>query len=275
MQSIKRNGVRLAYKEMNSGAPPIILIHGWSCDHTVFARQAEFLSQLHHVVLVDLRGHGGSDAPHQDYTMGAFADDLAWLCTELGLVKPIVVGHSMGGNVALELAASRPELLSSIVLIDTVVFPSQSFRYALQPMVQALGGSDYAAVCRQAMLSTCLPTDDEIRKRMLIASLPKAPQHVLISALKNHLLDYDSTSAAAGCHIPTAYIGASILIADLIQFRRHTPQLVTAQTLGSGHFSPLFVPAQINTMIQTFRDIYTTRLENGEAGLWQGAVLND
>src|SRR6202042_1508483 len=118
------------------------------------SRQAEFLSQSHHVVLVDLRGHGESDAPKQDYTMGALADDVAWLCTELALVKPIVVGHSMGGNVALELAASRPELLSSIVLIDSVVFPSQPFRDALQPVLQALGGSNYAAVCRQAMLST-------------------------------------------------------------------------------------------------------------------------
>ena len=193
MQLIKRNGVGLAYEEVNSGTPPIILIHGWSCDHTVFARQREFFSQSHHVVLVDLRGHGESDAPHQDYTMVAFADDLAWLCTELALVRPIVVGHSMGGNVALELAARRPELLSSIVLIDSIVFSSQSFRDALQPVLEALGGSDYAAVCRQAMLSTCLPTDDETRKRMLIASLPKAPQHVPTSPLKNHLLDYDST----------------------------------------------------------------------------------
>jgi pimeloyl-ACP methyl ester carboxylesterase len=261
MQLLKRNGVGLAYEEMNSGAPPIILVHGWSCDRTVFARQAEFLSQSHHVVSVDLRGHGESDAPHQDYTMGAFADDVAWMCTELALLKPVVVGHSMGGNVALELAARRPELLSSIVLIDSVVFPTQSFRDALQPVVQALGGSDYAAVCRQAMLSTCLPTDDETQKRMLIASLPKAPQHVLASALKNHLLDYDSTPAADGCRVPVAYIGATVLMADLIQFRRHTPQLVTAQTLGSGHFSPLFVPDQINMMIQAFLDVYTPGLE--------------
>jgi pimeloyl-ACP methyl ester carboxylesterase len=261
MQLIKRNGVGLAYEEMNIGAPPIILVHGWSCDHTVFARQAEFFSQSHHVVLVDLRGHGESDAPHQEYTMVDFADDLAWLCTELALVKPMVVGHSMGGNVALELAARRPELLSSIVLIDSVVFPSQSFRDALQHVLQALRGSDYAAVCRQAMLSTCLPTDDETQKRMLIASLPKAPQHVLTSALKNHLLNYDSTPAAAGCHIPTAYIGAAVPTADVTRFRRHTPQLVTAQTLGSGHFSPLFVPDQINMMIQTFLDVYTLGLE--------------
>jgi pimeloyl-ACP methyl ester carboxylesterase len=267
MQLIKRNGVGLAYEEVNSGTPPIILIHGWSCDHTVFARQREFFSQSHHVVLVDLRGHGESDAPHQDYTMAGFADDLAWLCTELALVKPTVVGHSMGGNIALELAARRPELLSSIVLIDSVVFPSQAFRDALQPVVVGLQGPDYVATCQQVMLSTCLTTDDEIQKKKLIASLPKAPQHVLTSALKNHLLEYDSTPAATGCHVPTAYIGATVALADLIQFRRLTPQLVTAQTLGSGHFSPLFVPDQINAMIQTVMDVYTSGLKNGQTDL--------
>ena len=179
MQLIKRNGVGLAYEEMNSAAPPIILVHGWSCDHTVFATASKVSQSIASCCIGRPSGPWQSDAPHQDYTMVAFADDLAWLCTELALVKPIVVGHSMGGNVALELAARRPELLSSIVLIDSVVFPSQSFRDALRPVLQALGGSDYAAVCRQAMLSTCLPTDDETQKRMLIASLPKAPQHVL------------------------------------------------------------------------------------------------
>ena len=255
MQLIKRNGVGLAYEEVNSGTPPIILIHGWSCDHTVFARQREFFSQSHHVVLVDLRGHGESDAPHQDYTMAAFADDLAWLCTELALVKPIVVGHSMGGNIALELAARHPEILASIVLIDSVVFPSQAFRDALQPVVVGLQGPDYVAACQQAMSSTCLTTDDGTQKKKLIASLPKAPRHVLTSSLKNHLLEYDSTPAAADCHVPIAYIGATVALADLIQFRRLTPQLVTAQTLGSGHFSPLFVPDQINAMICAFSTV--------------------
>ena len=67
--------------------------------------------------------------------MAAFADDLAWLCTELALTKPIVVGHSMGGNVALELAARYPEIPVSIVLIDSLILPRQSILDALQSMV--------------------------------------------------------------------------------------------------------------------------------------------
>lgn len=51
-------------------------------------------------VTVDLREHGRSAAPRQDYTPGLFADDLVWLCRRIGLVAPLVVGHSRGGTVA-------------------------------------------------------------------------------------------------------------------------------------------------------------------------------
>lgn len=257
MHLLKKDGVTLAYEDINSGSPPMLFVHGWGCDHTVFAPQVEFFCLSHRLVSVDLRGHGESDAPHQDYTMAAFADDLAWLCRELALIKPIVVGHSMGGNVALELAARHPQTPASIVMIDSVILPDQLFVDALRPLAEALRGPDYLTASQQALLSLCLTTDDETRKAKLIASLPKAPQHVLASAFRNHVTEYDASSAAAGCHVPVAYIGAAVPLADLIQFRSLTPHLVTAQTLGSGHFSPLFVPDQINAMLSAFLNVYS------------------
>jgi pimeloyl-ACP methyl ester carboxylesterase len=96
MQLIDKDGVTFAYEDGNPGRPPMLLVHGWGCDHTSLGAQAEVFTKSHRVVSVDLRGHGKSDAPEQDYTMAAFADDLAWLCGKLGLIKPIVIGHSMG-----------------------------------------------------------------------------------------------------------------------------------------------------------------------------------
>ena len=72
------------YEETGEWEPPVLLIHGSCCDHTYFAPQFyHFAHRGHRVVAVDLRGHGRSDKPHQDYTMQVFADDLAWTWSAL------------------------------------------------------------------------------------------------------------------------------------------------------------------------------------------------
>jgi len=146
MKIIKHDGVGLAYVEFGAGDPPIIFVHGWCCDHTFLLPQLEFFARRHRVIGVDLRGHGMSGAPEQEYTMGGFADDIACLCGELGIQKPVIVGHSMGGNVALELALR--ELPAAIVLIDSLVLPPKSFIEGndLHGVAEGLHGDDYLKV---------------------------------------------------------------------------------------------------------------------------------
>ena len=77
MASLKRDGITLFFEEAKGLKRPILFVHGWCCDHSFFAPQFEhFAHEGHHVVAVDLRGHGQSDKPHEDYTMQLFADDL-------------------------------------------------------------------------------------------------------------------------------------------------------------------------------------------------------
>ena len=77
MRRLRRDGVALFYEEAGVGEPPMLLVHGLACDHTHLTPQLEHFSDDHRVVAVDLRGHGQSDAPHQEYTIEGFADDLA------------------------------------------------------------------------------------------------------------------------------------------------------------------------------------------------------
>ena len=66
---------------------------------------------------------------------------------------------------------------------------------------------------------------------------------------RTYVTEYDAGPAAAACRVPVAYIGAEVAMADLPRFRTLCPQLITAQTLGSGHFSTLEVPEQVNAML--------------------------
>ena len=253
LKTLQRNGMALTYMEAGRGTPPLMFIHGWVGDHTIFMPQFEHFSQTHHTLVVDLVGHGESDKPNRNYTVASFAQDLVWLCSQLGVTKPVIVGHSMGGNIALELAARYPDLPAAILLLDSVIFPLPGFKEnALLPVEAALRGPAYREAIREAIAGLFLPTDDQVCKTRLMELAATIPQHVAWSAFHNHLVVHDASEFAAACKVPVGYIAATSPMADLAQFRALCPQLVASQVMQAGHFAPLVAADQINTMIERF-----------------------
>ncbi len=135
MLSAERNGVKLFFEEARGAGAPVVLVHGWCCDHTYFAPQFEYFAKKgRRVVALDLRGHGLSDKPRERYTMQGFADDVAFICDHLGLGKVVVIGHSMGGIVAFDLASRYPELVSALIMLDAaIVLASSRSRRCARP----------------------------------------------------------------------------------------------------------------------------------------------
>lgn len=110
--------VRLFYRERGQGKP-MILIHGFPLDHSIWDAVAEDLSEKARVITPDLRGYGESPKPEGEYTMRMMADDLIALLDQLGIDKAIMVGHSMGGYITLALAKAYPQRLSGIGFVAT------------------------------------------------------------------------------------------------------------------------------------------------------------
>jgi pimeloyl-ACP methyl ester carboxylesterase len=245
-------GIALTYQDRGSGTHSIILLHGWTCDHSFLRPQLEHLSRSHRVLAPDLRGHGQSDAPQSRYSIAEFANDIHGLCAALSLPPAIVIGHSMGGTIALELAAGYPENVSAICLIDSVVFPPDSLKSQLPDIASQLAGSNYSQVFDQVVESLFIETDDQKRKAELLSLMKRTPKHGAIASFRGHLLDYDFAAAASACKAPTAYLGAVRQLADLTKFRKYCPQLLTGQIFGSGHFAPLEVPEQVNSMLDRY-----------------------
>jgi pimeloyl-ACP methyl ester carboxylesterase len=255
MQSIDRDGVRLCYVADAGEGPPVVLIHGWCCDHSYLDPQrAHFARRGHRVVAVDLRGHGGSDRPVQAYTMGDFADDVAWLSSRLSVENAIVIGHSMGGIVAYELAGRHPDLVSAFVMIDATVTRLAASRDAIAGIIEQLRTPDYGEVIRRYVeTALLLPSDDPDRRREILADMAKASQHVAVSAMEG-LRDYDPETLAGAIVAPALYIAADEMPprTDIWRLRDLLPQLAFGQTVGSGHFCQLEVPDQVNAMIDRF-----------------------
>lgn len=98
---------------------PIVLLHGYGGSIHWWERMIPLLAQTHRVIAIDLIGHGGSEKPKSGYSMPEQAADVAEAMNQLDVQGALVVGHSMGGVVATELAAQASELVDRVALIDT------------------------------------------------------------------------------------------------------------------------------------------------------------
>jgi pimeloyl-ACP methyl ester carboxylesterase len=98
---------------------PIVLLHCFTCAIDWWDRMMPLLERKHRVIAVDLLGHGGSAKPSSGYSIPDQADLVAQVLGRLGVIDATVVGHSLGGGVAVALAEQSPGLVDRIVIIDT------------------------------------------------------------------------------------------------------------------------------------------------------------
>ncbi|UDY36123.1 alpha/beta fold hydrolase [Dermatobacter hominis] len=112
------HGYQRAYRMAGSG-PPILLIHGIGDESSSWMPVLPALAERHTVIAPDLLGHGSSDKPRADYSVAAFSNGMRDLLDVLDVDRVTVVGHSLGGGVAAQLAYQYPERVERLVLIGT------------------------------------------------------------------------------------------------------------------------------------------------------------
>jgi len=111
--------LEIEYDEVGSGGRPFVLVHGLSGSRDDFADVLEPLGALGRTLVLDQRGHGGSSNPGEGYTLDQLTADLAGFLDATGVERCDLLGHSLGGMVALRLVLAQPERFASLVLMDT------------------------------------------------------------------------------------------------------------------------------------------------------------
>ncbi len=114
------DGVAIGYDVRGSGPVALVFIHGWMCDRTHWRHQIDAFAEGHTVVTLDLAGHGNSVGNRDSWTIDRFGADVQAVVEVLDLPRVILVGHSMGGPIALEAAAHMPDRVLGVVGVDTL-----------------------------------------------------------------------------------------------------------------------------------------------------------
>ena len=117
------HGHRVAYRqsgaELDAGRPVVLLVHGLAGSSDTWKEVLPALGGDHSVIAPDLLGHGRSDKPQHDYSLGGHANMLRDLMVALGVERATVVGHSLGGGVAMQLAYQHARHCERLVLVSS------------------------------------------------------------------------------------------------------------------------------------------------------------
>lgn len=119
MPYLEVDDARLYYEERGTGTP-LLLLHGLGSSGRDWDAQANHFAGQYRVLRMDLRGHGRSERGEGPYSISQFARDVAVLLRKLDAAPAHVIGLSMGGMVALELGAGAPQLVRSLVIVNSV-----------------------------------------------------------------------------------------------------------------------------------------------------------
>ena len=130
MPKVRVNGIEMYYEVIGAGEP-LVLIMGFGGDHLAWAFQAHAFAERYRVVTFDNRGVGQTDSPDGPYTIRTMADDTAALMEALGIERAHVIGASMGGMIAQELALAHPHRVRTLHLACTMARPDTHMKALL------------------------------------------------------------------------------------------------------------------------------------------------
>lgn len=239
------DGLTISYATVGRGEPPIVFVHGWSCDRSCWVSQVEHFSKTHRVVAVDLGGHGESGADRSDWSVAAFGGDVAAVLDALDLHDAVLVGHSMGAAVIAEAAAQAPDRIAGLVTVDYFfdvdVLTSDADRELMLSRMQ----SDFRGVTDAWVRTLFVAHTDLALVDSTARTMASAPAAVGIPSLDG-VMRHNSASALAKARAPMHFINSDRRTTNMEAARHHHPNVALTILAGRGHFPHLEAPEDFN-----------------------------
>jgi pimeloyl-ACP methyl ester carboxylesterase len=245
--------VHIQYRVYGAGEPLVVLIHGWSCDSNYWAAQLDDLEAKFTVVTVDLAGHGGSGANRSDWSMTAFARDVAAVVGALpNHPQVVLVGHSMGGPVAVEAARQLGSRVVGVIGVDTLksVGAPQPPNAETEKRLKAFE-ADFIGMTRGLVTSTFFTKDsDPVLVRRIADDMSQAPPEVALPAIRA-LNAWDGKTAMKALSVPVTVINADLgPPTNTEAIRAIAPNFSAVIVDGLGHFLMMEDPKRVNPILE-------------------------
>lgn len=263
-------GADLAFVDLGAGDPPVLFVHGLGGQWRNWLENVPALAARWRAIAVDLPGFGGSAMPPGEISISSYARVLAGLLDALDIPAVVVVGNSMGGFVAAELALDFPSRVAGLVLVDAAgIVPSRRERWKAVPFLraQALLGTRIAVAHRQiasrpglrrAALRLAVHEPERLAADVVLNGLLESPRPGMRAALRASLsyLTHDWGDRLEQIRCPTLVVwgdaDAIIPVRHAAEWVRRIPHARRVTIDGAGHVPMLERPAEFNRALIDF-----------------------
>lgn len=250
------------YKEYGKGDKTLIFIHGWGCDMNTWKYQFNHFKDKHHMLLIDLPGYGQSDKPEKEYTIDFFAQSVLKLVDYLDIKKPVLIAHSMGFPVAIEILRQMKSEGAMLCNIDGVYFdfPEDSieklqYNEGLNDFVKMFKGENYEKNVHRFCEGFITETTPTYVSDYIISVMTRTPERIgfqtMISLIDEKYWDKKI--------IENKTIAIYAKIADLSLdnekiLRKQFPILRYVEMDRVNHFLMMEKPIKVNKILEEFID---------------------
>jgi pimeloyl-ACP methyl ester carboxylesterase len=249
MKVTSSDGVPIVYQVQGKGDIALVLVHCWCCDRSFWEAQVPELAKHYQVVTLDLAGHGESGQDRKEWTIQAFGQDVAAVVNQLKLKKVVLIGHSMGGPVAVEAASLLPGQVIGIIAVDTLLnveqkFSKEQFQQFMAPMRQDFKKGT------ETFLRTWMftPKSDPALVDKVVNKMTSAKPEIALGAWEG-MFNFDLPGAMDKIKVPIHLIIADKFPCDIEAGRRHAVSFDVKIMKGVGHFLMMEEPDTFNQLL--------------------------
>ena len=243
------DGVKISYDAQGTGQPVLVFVHGWSCSREYWKEQVAHFAKKHKVVTIDLAGHGQSGLSRKDYTIEAFGKDVTAVAEKLNLNRIILVGHSIGGFVAVEAARQMPERVVCLVGADEFHDIERGLNEEDVKGLIAMIEPDFVKGT-QSFVREMFPSDANPELVNWVASdMSSADPEIGVNVFRN-LGNYDLKGAVGQIEVPLYSISSDLRPMNLDANKKYAKTFKLKLMPGIGHFVMLEDPEKFNKLLE-------------------------
>jgi pimeloyl-ACP methyl ester carboxylesterase len=264
---IEIDGCNIRYRDTGGDGPTVLLIHGIGASLEIWNRQFELIGPAMRLIALDLPGHGLSDFGQQPYEPGKFSEFCWRFLDKLDVRHVFLVGNSMGGGIALLMAANRQQRVSGLVLVDAATLGREApgaFRIMTLPLLGKIMSKPGEMALQQqisAMFHNPATADSDVRRTILRNGARSGGQKAFLATLRlmtdlggqRHSMLTRAQKALASLSMTVLFIHGRqdkvVALQHSIDAQRMTPGSQLMILENCGHIPQLEKPDEFNAAL--------------------------